>query len=102
MEAARTCTAERSSNMRTLPIVLAAAGAISLLAAAAPAKADWDDHGRSGWRDRDWRTEEWRGHTKTSGARHPPLRRGALTRTARVSPPPRPPPPPARPPPPPT
>jgi hypothetical protein len=48
--------------MRTLPIVLAAAGAISLLAAAAPAKADWDDHGRSGWRDRDWRTEEWREH----------------------------------------
>jgi len=48
--------------MRTLPIVLAAAGAISLLAAASPAKADWDDHGRSGWRDRDWRTEEWREH----------------------------------------
>ena len=48
--------------MRTLPIVLAAAGAISLLAAAAPAKADWDDHGRSGWRDRDWRTEDWREH----------------------------------------
>ena len=52
--------------MRTLPIVLAAAGAISLLAAAAPAKADWDDHGRSGWHsgwhDRDWRAEEWRGH----------------------------------------
>jgi len=36
--------------MRALPIVLAAVGAISLLTAAVPAKADWDDYGRSGWR----------------------------------------------------
>ena len=38
--------------MRVLPIVLAAVGAISLLAAAVPAKADWDDgYGRPGWRN---------------------------------------------------
>ena len=38
--------------MRVLPVVLAAVGAISLLAAAVPAKAGWDDgYGRPGWRD---------------------------------------------------
>lgn len=48
--------------MRTLPIVLAAAGAISLLAAA-PAKADWDDHGHPGWHSGgDWREGGWREH----------------------------------------
>lgn len=53
--------------MRTLPIVLAAAGAISLLAAAAPAKAEWDDHARSEWRDHGVRTEEWRDHYHARG-----------------------------------
>jgi hypothetical protein len=37
--------------MRVFPVVLAAAGAISLLATAAPAKADRDPNWHPGWRD---------------------------------------------------
>jgi hypothetical protein len=53
--------------MRLCSIILAAAGAVSVLAAAAPARADWDDWGdsrRPGWndhgRDRGWRDRDWR------------------------------------------
>ncbi|MCW3475444.1 hypothetical protein [Limobrevibacterium gyesilva] len=40
------------------PILLAAAGALALLAAT-PAHADWD-RGNSGWRHQQWRAPAWR------------------------------------------
>jgi len=58
--------------MRPLSIMLAAAGAVSVLAVAAPARADWDDWrdyrrpdwndrwGDHAWQDRGWRDNDWR------------------------------------------
>lgn len=45
--------------MRVIPVLLAAAGALGVVAAAStPARADWDDH--DGWRRHEWREHEWR------------------------------------------
>jgi hypothetical protein len=55
--------------MKGLRLVLAAAGALTVLAATAPAHADWDHNGwrRQEWREherreRAWREHEWRRH----------------------------------------
>lgn len=48
--------------MRTFPIILAAVGAISLLAASPRAKADWDSNWHPGWHEHAWRGHEWRDH----------------------------------------
>ena len=56
--------------MRIVPIVLAAVGIMGFVAAASPARADWDDH--DGWRrqeghehggrEHQWREQRWRDH----------------------------------------
>ena len=48
--------------MRIQRIVLAAAGALTVLAAAMPARADWDGWRRHEWREHEWREHEWQRH----------------------------------------
>ncbi len=76
--------------MRIVPVVLAAVGVLSFVAASSPARADWDDHngwrwqeGREHarqeherawqqhqWREQRWREREW--HERAYGAYGPP------------------------------
>jgi hypothetical protein len=60
--------------MRAHRIVLAAAGALSVLAAVAPARADWDHDGwrRREWREHERREHEWREHEWRRHERHQP------------------------------
>ena len=51
--------------MRTLSLLLAAAGALSVAAPSTPARADWADH--DGWRrherrEHQWEQQRWREH----------------------------------------
>jgi hypothetical protein len=58
----RTESAFGSTAMRAQRIVLAAAGGLAVLAAAIPARADWDGWRRHEWRERAWREREWQRH----------------------------------------
>jgi len=50
---------QENSAMKTIATILAVAGALTVLATAAPARAQWDGRRDYRWHERGWREPHW-------------------------------------------